>query len=280
VRALIDGDIISYQSSGAAEKRWYLVSDEEGVIGEFKTQKDFRGWLRETGSTKSFEDFHLELQIQAEPVENVYLNVEVAHHRILTATNCDDFQIYLTPNRTFRHDLAVSREYKGKRPASRRPTHQRAAAEYLKEKFGARTPTYIEADDCLAIEAYKDLDHSVICSTDKDLLQVPCWHYNLTKRRLFFVGAPEASYNLHIQILMGDATDSIDGIPDVGPTTAKRLLANVKKDGYALAQKVRSIYRSHFGEVEGGERYTETRRLVELLTHWDQADAVTREFKT
>jgi len=47
---------------------------------------------------------------------------------------------------------------------------------------------------------------------DKDLLQVPGWHYNYERRQLQYITELQASQNFYTQVLIGDSVDNVDGI--------------------------------------------------------------------
>jgi len=71
----------------------------------------------------------------------------------------------------------------------------------------------VEADDELAIMQTSAIGGStVICSVDKDLLQVPGWHYNYERRQLQYITELQASQNFYTQVLIGDSVDNVDGI--------------------------------------------------------------------
>lgn len=125
--------------------------------------------------------------------------------------------------------------------------------ELLINKFGFYVASGIEADDVVGIVAehlkekrypdcFKSNDYSyVICSIDKDLKQLKGYHYDLKKHTLSRVDEDvlimhenantgkktlEATGDamLFAQVLMGDPTDSIIGIPKCGQVKAFKLL--------------------------------------------------------
>lgn len=64
----------------------------------------------------------------------------------------------------------------------------------------------IEADDALGID--QD-ENTVICSIDKDLLQIPGKHYNFVKQEWATVSPMQGLRHFYGQIITGDATDNI-----------------------------------------------------------------------
>lgn len=136
---------------------------------------------------------------------------------------CETWQLYLTGKGNFRYDIATTAPYKGNRK-SPKPTHYEVLREYLAEEEGAIVITGMEADDALAIEQTKRGDESVIATVDKDLKQVPGWHYNFVKREKFYMNQEEADLWLYKQIVMGDAVDNIIGVKGIGDKKADKLL--------------------------------------------------------
>jgi len=83
----------------------------------------------------------------------------------------------------------------------------------------------MEAEDAVSMMAeYYKADAIVIAHIDKDLNQIPGKHYNYNKLTMYDVTVTEAERHLFKQVLMGDSTDNITGIPGVGPKTAEKIL--------------------------------------------------------
>lgn len=132
-------------------------------------------------------------------------------------------KLYLTGKGNFRYDVATTVPYKGNRK-SPKPRHYDALRKFLEEEEGAEVITGMEADDELAIQQTKLGDDSVIVTIDKDLKQVPGWHYNFVKHDLFYMNQEEADLWLYKQIVMGDAVDNILGVRGIGDKKADKLL--------------------------------------------------------
>ena len=111
-----------------------------------------------------------------------------------------------------------------------------AAYDHLSEYWGAVAAGGQEADDLLA--TWNTTNEGIICSIDKDLLQVPGVHYNFRKHKFTTVSEAEGSLLLHKQMLMGDTTDNIKGIPGIGPAKANKILKDVPfKDHLSAVKK-------------------------------------------
>jgi hypothetical protein len=99
------------------------------------------------------------------------------------AEHYTDHQVYLTGSSNFRNEVAVSQPYKGDRP-SRKPVHKDLLREYLLDEWKAEVSDNMEADDCIAIKSTELEYKSIICSLDKDFLQVPTKMYDYTKKTM------------------------------------------------------------------------------------------------
>lgn len=131
-----------------------------------------------------------------------------------------------------------------------------------------RVPHWAEADDYVALSSYQltqlGKEH-LICSPDKDLKQIAGTHYNYKKApedAVQHISAEQANYNWAIQMLMGDDTDNIAGIPGMGEKKAKDYLKGC--DPEMLVNKVKLRYETHFGPYHGPLIYEETRAAVSM----------------
>lgn len=137
-----------------------------------------------------------------------------------------DFQVYLTGAGNFRYAIAKSHEYKGNRKATEKPIHLSVTRGYLTDNYGAITSSGEEADDLIAKEAAALNYQCVVASIDKDMLQIPCWHYNFGKGEWSKVEPFQGTKFFYTQILTGDRADNIVGINGIGPVKAEKLLSD------------------------------------------------------
>jgi len=146
---------------------------------------------------------------------------------ILADTKADSYNVYLTGSGNFRREIAPS--YKANRPDSR-PKHWEAVREFLVTQHKAFICNGYEADDEMGIQQDKINLSTVICSIDKDLLQIPGRHYNFVKK-LHSVVVPEKGLKfLYIQSLVGDRSDNIIGVAGIGPVKAEQALAELRTE--------------------------------------------------
>lgn len=138
-----------------------------------------------------------------------------------------DVNLYISPDKTFRHDIHPG--YKTTRRKQDRPPWYDYAREAIwnLENCTSMCFPYLEADDALGIVATNPYfcPQSVIVTIDKDLNQIPGYHYNPMKDEHYYVTDDEASYFMRQQWLTGDSGDDIPGLPGIGPKRAQRILA-------------------------------------------------------
>ena len=136
----------------------------------------------------------------------------------------DDYKGWLTDGaNNFRNALAVTVPYKGQRKGTK-PKHYEAIRDYLVSKWEFLIEYEQEADDAIGIAATDVGDGSIIVTIDKDLDNIPGWHYNSVTKRKYYVTPYEATVNFYRQILTGDVVDNVKGLRGIGPVKADRIL--------------------------------------------------------
>ena len=148
-----------------------------------------------------------------------------------------EYEVFLTGSGNFRYDIAKSFPYKGNRKSTEKPIHLPVAREYLVTKYKATVSEGEEADDLIAIAATKYGPETIVASVDKDMLQIPCKHFNFTKGEWHDITEFEGTKFLYKQILTGDRADNIMGLYKVGPVKAEKIVKDrkplfpIEKDG-------------------------------------------------
>jgi predicted methyltransferase len=99
----------------------------------------------------------------------------------------------------------------------------------------------------------------IVISVDKDLDCIEGKHYNPRKDLVYTVNEDDANYNYWKQIIMGDSTDNIPGVPGIGPKKAEKLLL---EDPPAIAAC--KAYEKHYGE-EGHNYLLANGKLIHIL---------------
>lgn len=217
-------------------------------------------------------DEHGEKQKAVLPVEIAYARLNEMIEQILQATGATEYQIFLTDSDgNFRK--TVSTDYKANRKDVPRPIHLKALEEFLIRSWGAVRAVGEEADDLLGItqttlEDEKLLEKdtpSIICSIDKDLLQIPGKHYNFVKQEFQTVTYDDGMFAFYKQLLMGDSTDNIGGCPGIGEKKALKFLQPAYGNEFELFREVYEQYKKAFPTLcpeELEELITTVGRLV------------------
>ena len=194
-------------------------------------------------------------------LEDAIYGIDQRIATMLSECNTSKFVGFLTEGRCFRYEVADN--YKGNRKGRPKPPVFYALREHLKQKYNMWGMKELEADDLVSYYSYTDNRSTIICSPDKDVLyQCVGMHYNYGKAEFLHTSPDEALKFLWKQVLMGDSTDNIPGIPGVGVKTADNWLKERTKDYEAFALKK---FVEKFGMVEGVMKFHETFRLVYLL---------------
>lgn len=246
MHALIDADILRYEVGFASEVGW--------------KNGDFPPW--------EYTQEMLEMRLD----------------RIMQGAGATNSTLFLTEGPTFRYDLATVKPYKGNRE-DHRPWHFDNLTVYMRDVLGAEVVAGIEADDAMAIEQTRVetedamAKRTIICTRDKDLRQVPGWHYGwemgaqpefgpvlvtqegdglaLNSKRNAIVGTGLPFF--YSQVLTGDRADNIPGLPGCGAVAAYAALV----DNPNPEQTVIYMYEEYYGyhEDEWEERLLEQGRL-------------------
>lgn len=163
---------------------------------------------------------------------------------LLVNTKADDYFGYLTDGaNNFRNKIATTAPYKGTR-SQKKPKFYSDIRQYLWEDYAFEVQTEQEADDAIAIKNHELIMEQesdiVICSIDKDLNQIPGFHYNFVRNDFTYISAVEASHSFYQQMLEGDRVDNVPGIVGCGPVLAKRILMYATI--YAMPHRVAAAY--------------------------------------
>jgi 5'-3' exonuclease len=195
-------------------------------------------------------------------LEQAMSGIDSRVETILTNCNANAYVGFLTGKSGYRYQ--VSPTYKANRKHRPKPIIFYALREYLKQRYTFQEFDGLEADDLVAYYGVNNDDSKVvICSPDKDVLhQCIGKHFNYQKVEFVTTSETDAEKFLWKQVLMGDSTDNIQGIPGVGIKTAENWLKDRENDIGAFVFKK---YVEKFGMVSGIIEFIINFRLVYLL---------------
>jgi 5'-3' exonuclease len=227
------------------------------------------------GAAFSAEKVENGVLIRLDDEKFAWHNAKATIERIMSTTKAKNLILYLSnpQKKNFRYSIAKTQPYKANRVKIKRPEHEESVRQYLIKYWGALVVDSIEVDDALGIHQmslpFDDPNEckTIICSNDKDLNQIPGWHFDVDwgrkrvfkekeyilksymKRPIYFLTDPGflslrdrthlvggGYYWFCAQLLMGDRVDNIPGI--VGPVGAYKLLYQNDKPSKSIQHAV------------------------------------------
>lgn len=280
MKALFDADILVFRCGFAAERQqWFLsVKGDPPEVFAYKREAEERldELLPGKRTRVEGEDYQMWPERYLEPLDHALHNVNALVKKCLDAVDCTEFdaKFYLSgKGENFRHKVATTRPYKGNRDTKHRPTYEDEIRKYIRGKWDTVVTDGVEADDALGIaqcEVYGPQD-SVIISIDKDLDQIPGYKYNFLNEIRYEVSPEQAWYNFCHQMLTGDSTDNIPGLPRVGVAKATKMLEGIEDEDEMLEEVARQ-YASKSGHEDWFEYMREQATLVWILkSEYDQS---------
>lgn len=156
--------------------------------------------------------------------------------RILSDTGASSFRGFISGGDNFRKQIDPT--YKANR-TQEKPRLLTQCQEHLIVKWNFEVTDGIEADDALGIAQTED---TIVCSLDKDLLQIPGKHYRWsisgtvngktwTKPTEWHDIDPISGLrNFYASSLIGDTSDNISGVRGLGPKKSSSLLSGLTEE--------------------------------------------------
>lgn len=204
----------------------------------------------------------------------VILSVDSVITEILEACKTKKYIGFLAGDfKTTRYHTASIAPYKGKRAPL--PEWYTRWAPVVKKRLVEEHNfhhTYgIESDDALAIIATEiGTDKVIICSNDKDMRQLPGYHFDLGKRKNIIVTPEEAAYNFWEQMIKGDGTDNIKGIPKHGDAAVLKILGKKDEPSIPIEQFQSTVFMAYVSAlgVMASHYFAENYSLLRLRRNW------------
>lgn len=173
-----------------------------------------------------------------------------------------EYKAYIGGSGNFRDAIATIKPYKGNREKVGKPKYYRELKDYLIDRWHAWPCNGQEADDAIGIEQFDNPDkYTVIVSTDKDMDQIPGWHFNWVKNDLYYQPITEANLFFFWQMMVGDTVDNIPGINKVGPKTANKIIEEEGGKLENVRRAVQDLYQRQYGD-KWREAYEEVGTLL------------------
>lgn len=240
---LMDMDPAVYACGFASQSTRYIcvAEDEQGNLREahFVADADGSAGDKMRVWTKSLPEgtnvIDKQRIIIPEPLDHclyiVRRHLDSIYYAIKELPMCQSrvlgFRGFLSGSDNFRNQIAKQAVYKGNRDPLNRPFHYEAIREYIKKYWDTVVSRNCEADDLISImaeQARTQHRDSVIVSIDKDLDQIPGFHYNPDKKVFYSQDRDSALLYFYQQALSGDSTDNIPGCYKIGTEKAQKFI--------------------------------------------------------
>ena len=243
MRPLIDADVLLYEIGYGVETAW----DQPG-----------------------YPPFDRAAEMIHNRINNICAIVESTEEPIL----------YITGKNNFRYDIAKRQSYKER--ASLKPFHYKNLKAYIRATYNVVESDGLEADDLMAIEQTKSGESTIICTRDKDLRQVPGWHYGWEVYNQPSFGPELVTVDGYInlvstpsgkrikgtggmfflsQLLTGDEVDTVPGLGNrTGHVKAFKILEGIS----TYSEGLKAVYEAYRG-VYGLSAYKEMLEQGRLL---------------
>lgn len=239
--AQVDADVLLYSCAFAAQKtEWYYPSTPPMI--PFSSKKKLNDWCDMHGHDKTLAIAN----VIPEPFSHAKRAYDMTLAKIVKEAKADRYITYLTGSKNFRLDVCP--DYKANRKHVAKPHHYAQLKEYIQSKACTIIVNGMEADDALGIaqfanhKALNSSQWSVICTIDKDLDMIRGMHYNWNTNNLYYQAGGDAEVCFYRQLIMGDPTDNIKGIPKKGKVAAEKVIDGSSSDPYRMYKQVRNMY--------------------------------------
>lgn len=258
--AVIDADSLVYSVGFATESKVWLLIDEETLEPAVELRD-----VSKKKATEMLEDgLCLDSYVVPESEAVAKAQTRESVDNVIDRSGATDYKLYLTDGtHNFRKEIDLA--YKANRKDFVRPVHYDLIREVMINDYGAIVCDRYEADDALAIEGWAawNLERGdvLLCSIDKDLDQVPGYHYRWeTHNKLggfYWLSEEDARRNYWTSVLTGDLADNIVGLHRIGPKRAGSILYECRTD--------KEFYRACWKQYEVHERLEDLDKNCRLL---------------
>lgn len=286
---IVDFDTPIYVNAGFCQTNYTYVHKETGERKPYTSQKEFHDEIDKHNKKADVEGLSLmdinnyemvrevlprQPKDGSDPISIGCHGLKLAIKRLKNLEWVSDIKLVFHNEGNFRDDVATILEYKGNR--KEKPMFVKEMKEYVRSNYkdivieanGEETDDHVariawgDFYDCQDKANYSDLN-IVIGHVDKDLDQIPGWHYNYDKKELYTISVRQATRSFWGQCLTGDSGDNIPGIPEIskeykkkyglrsnggyGEKTADKLLEDCITPTQ-MAERVVEAYKDGFGE--------------------------------
>jgi 5'-3' exonuclease len=169
--------------------------------------------------------------------------------RIIHEVNAQEYCLYISGSDNFRYDIYPL--YKANRTQPK-PIYLEAVREHLIKQWKAEIVNNIETDDRLGIESTRYGLSCVVCSFDKDMLQLPGHHYNWRRQVELFVSPYDGLRSFYAQVLAGDGADNIPSFDGKVRSKVPKFIEELQRPLLEMTeeQEMYDYVKSHYSDVD------------------------------
>jgi len=277
ITPIVDGDTLKYKACMAGQYTITHVIEKgkRNPLQSFRYKKELDEFMELNGFVEG-EQVRFKYEEFVEPLKNILHTVKTILNSLHEHFGKPPI-IFLSGALNYRNQVAKAVPYKGNRwtlekrgEAFRRgehlywlgktektatdpirPVHGDAVVEYLLANYDTRITFGMEADDALGIYQCANLEDCIMIKEDKDLDMIPGWKFNPYKEdsKTYKVEELEGLKFFYTQLLTGDTTDNILGLPGVGPSTASKILDGCENE-IDMCFAVFNAYQLHYSADE------------------------------
>ena len=292
-RILVDGDPVIYRAAFACQQTYYHIVFESASGLELRSEiyeGDPReqikamaqlGWtVNQRWTEVKPGDFQIAKWAVDAQMQGIY------RHCKEKMGGKPSMELIISGKGNYRNDVAKMAGYKANRKDTPKPVYYEEVKAYLTKNWSGRVVNGREADDEVSIlmrQATADGTPCMLATIDKDLDQIPGWHYDYNNHVFYDISAEEGTQLFYAQAMAGDATDNIPGLPGIGLKKARKMVAELVEhwdvDEYLLWDMVVAEYRKrgvkgYWHEADGHRTAEdvalEVARLVKLQEYTGQ----------
>lgn len=194
---------------------------------------------------------------------------------IATDTGISTMRLYISGRNNFRYDVAKTKPYKGNRATMVRPQYLQHCKDFMVKQYDALVVNGYEADDAIASDMVQN--GAIHCGQDKDIYQIAGRHYNYVKKEWRDVDEEEAALILYRQVLCGDTSDNIPGLPRVGAKTAEKVIFMAEDAEKDALSYYREVCEDKLPDIDYEEYFAEQLALIKMVTDINLLDLFTTE---
>lgn len=235
--AIIDGDVLCYL---ACANRWEKTKSKVGAVHAIRLDNDGKRIPVEYTPEEDTRWLEMSMDKLRKLIQEV-MDAVWATEALIAVKGPDNFRNEMYPN------YKLNRHADPEKQNIFVPTLRKLLVhEELAIESNGR-----EADDMLRIwaeQAVEAGDDYVICSIDKDLLCIPGKHYSIKKKEHIVMTPIAAMRHFYEQLLKGDQTDNIPGVPGIGPVKASKFLADLETE-----EEMQEVIVSQYIEAYGDD---------------------------